>query len=101
MKNRATVSTQHLVTLVREKLGISKKDAEEIVSTTIDSIVELLVDKGAIQINNLGTLRVTERPARVGINPSTQDKIMIEKSKSVNLRPSVTLKRKVNDKDPK
>ena len=99
MKNRATVSTQHLVTLVREKLNVSKKDAEEIVATTIDSMVELLVEQGAIQVNGLGTLRVTERPARIGVNPATQEKIMIEKTKSINLRPSITLKRAVNKTD--
>lgn len=99
--NRATVSTQNLVTAVREKLNISKKEAEQMVTTCIESMVELLVDKGAIQVNGLGTLRVTERPARVGINPGTGEKIMIESSKSVSLRPSITLKRLVNDEDNK
>lgn len=66
-----------LVAVVAEKTGITKKEAERIVSATVDTITETLAKGEKVQISGLGAFEVKEREARVGRNPRTKQAIEI------------------------
>jgi DNA-binding protein HU-beta len=65
-------------------LDITKKSATEIIELVFDDIKETL-GKG-------GKFEVKVRKARIGINPSTKEKINIEASKSASFKASKALK---------
>lgn len=66
-----------LVAVVAEKTGITKKEAERIVSATVDTITETLAKGEKVQISGLGAFEVKEREARMGRNPRTKQAIEI------------------------
>ena len=66
-----------LVAAVAEKTGLTKKDAERVVSTTIETITETLVKGEKVQISGFGNFEVKAREARVGRNPRTKETIQI------------------------
>ena len=89
-------TTADLQALVGDKLQLAKKsEAKAVVDAVVESISELLKQKGHLQINDLGILRVRERPAREGINPKTGAKIAVGASKSVSFKASSSLKKVV------
>ena len=67
-----------LVTLVAERLPyLTRKDAETIVDTIFDSMIEGLAQGDRIEIRGFGSLSVKHRPAREGRNPKTGERVHI------------------------
>lgn len=81
-----------LVAAVSEKSGISKKDAERVVSATFDIITAELAKGEKVQISGFGAFEVKEREARVGRNPRTKEAIEIPASKAPAFKASKALK---------
>ena len=66
-----------LVALVAEKTGLTKKDSEKAVKATFEAVTEALVKGEKVQLVGFGSFEVKERPAHMGINPATKEKIEI------------------------
>ena len=81
-----------LVAVVAEKSGLTKKDAERVVSATFETITAELVKGEKVQISGFGIFEVKEREARVGRNPRTKEAIEIPASKAPAFKASKTLK---------
>ena len=81
-----------LVAAVAEKSGLSKKDAERVVSATFETITAQLTKGEKVQISGFGIFEVKEREARVGRNPRTKEAIEIPASKVPAFKASKALK---------
>lgn len=81
-----------LVAAVSEKSGITKKDAERVVSATFETITAQLMKGQKVQISGFGIFEVKAREARVGRNPRTKEAIEIPASKAPAFKASKTLK---------
>ena len=86
-----------LVAVVAEKSGITKKDAERVVSATFETITAQLMKGEKVQISGFGVFEVKEREARVGRNPRTKEAIEIPASKAPAFKPSKALKDTVSE----
>lgn len=62
-------------------IGITKKQAEEALNATIDAITVTLKKGDSVTLVGFGTFKVVKRAARVGINPSTREKMKIAAKK--------------------
>lgn len=81
-----------LVAAVAEKSGLTKKDAERVISATFETITTQLKAGEKVQISGFGIFEVKEREARVGRNPRTKEAIEIPASKAPAFKASKTLK---------
>ena len=81
-----------LIAIVAEKSGITKKDAERVVSATFETITAQMKKGEKVQISGFGIFEVKEREARVGRNPRTKEAIQIPASKVPAFKASKTLK---------
>ena len=81
-----------LVAAVAEKTGLTKKDAERVVSATVDTVIENLVKGEKVQISGFGIFEVKGREARVGRNPRTRESIEIPATKLPAFKASKALK---------
>ena len=81
-----------LVAAVAEKSGLTKKDAERVVSATFDTITAQLTKGEKVQISGFGIFEVKKREARVGRNPRTKEAIEIPASNAPVFKPSKALK---------
>lgn len=70
-----------LISVVAEKTGFSKKDADKAVAAVIGGISEALAKGEKIQLVGFGTFEVRARAAREGKNPATGAKIKIPATK--------------------
>ena len=86
-----------LVAVVAEKSGITKKDAERVVSATFETITAQLMKGEKVQISGFGIFEVKKREARVGRNPRTKEAIEIPASKAPAFKPSKALKDTVSE----
>ena len=70
-----------LISAVAASAEVSKKDAEAVVSATLDTITEALKSGEKVQLVGFGSFEVKARAARNGRNPKTKESIEIPASK--------------------
>ncbi len=70
-----------LINVVSEAAEVSKKDAEVVITATLDAIPDALKEGEKVQLVGFGSFEVKARAARVGRNPKTKEPIEIPASK--------------------
>jgi integration host factor subunit alpha len=85
-----------IVDRIYEKVGLSKKEAQEIIEIIIDTITETLKEGETVKITGFGTFTVRKKAPRKGRNPKTGEEVEISARRVVSFRPSNILKEKVN-----
>ncbi len=81
-----------LIAVTAEKAGMTKKDAERVVSAALDTIIAELTAGNRVQLAGFGIFETKTRQARTGRNPKTKEAIEIPASTSVAFKASKTLK---------
>lgn len=81
-----------IVSEVYEKVGLSKKEATDIVETVLDSIKETLKAGETVKIAGFGNFVIREKGSRKGRNPKTGENIEITPRKVVTFKPSMIFK---------
>ncbi len=69
-----------LINVVSEAAEVSKKDAEAVITATLDAISDALKEGEKVQLVGFGSFEVKKRAARVGRNPKTKEPIEIPAS---------------------
>ena len=91
----AVLTLKHMAAEIAETYEMPKKQAEEILGEFIDLIGANLRKGQKIRIAGLGILQVRNRPARMGRNPATGERIKIKASKKVAFRVAKDLKESI------
>lgn len=84
---------------VSEKVGISKRDAEEIIDLVLDTIKARLKNGEQVKIARFGNFIVRNKRPRKGRNPRTGEEIGITPRKVVTFRASQVFKSYVNGQE--
>ena len=84
--------TKDLIGMIAETVGISKKDTEQMLSTTNAIIRENLMAEKAIQLQGLGTLEIKERPARTVVHPKTGERTEVPRKNQLVFKPVSNIK---------
>ena len=69
-----------LINSVAVSTGVSKKEAEAVISATFEAITAALQEGDKVQLVGFGSFEVKKRAARVGRNPKTKESIEIPAS---------------------
>ncbi len=81
-----------LIAAVAEKTGLTKKDAERVVSTTFETVTATIKKGEKVSVSGFGIFEVKTREARIGRNPRTKEEIKIPATKLPAFKASKTLK---------
>jgi len=81
-----------LVEIIFEKVGLSKKEAQDIVEIIFDTIKQSFVDGESVKIPSFGTFNVRKKAARRGRNPQTGEELTISPRKVLTFKASNQLK---------
>lgn len=81
-----------LIAAAAEHSGVSKKDAERVLSTALDTISAALEKGDKVQLSGFGIFEAKERQARVGRNPHTKEPIDIPATRVPVFKASKVLK---------
>jgi len=81
-----------LVDAIFEKIGLSKKEALEIVELLFDTMKQSFVEGESVKLSGFGTFNVRKKNARRGRNPKTGEDLEITPRKTITFRSSNQLK---------
>ena len=93
---KKNVTRKELAISVNEKLGVSQRNAAEIVDTVFSTMKETMVKGESIKLVQFGTLSVRDKAPRRGRNPRTGESMIITKRQMVSFRPSKRLRERLN-----
>ncbi len=85
-----------LVEEVANQSELTKKDAEVIVQTVLDSITESLQRGEKIELRGFGSFRIRNRSSRQGRNPKTGSAVSVPAKKVPYFKPGKEIKDLVN-----
>ena len=86
-----------LTTAMAEQAGISNKDAEKALKAFTDVVTDELKKGGKVQLVGFGTFEVSERAAREGRNPQTNEPLQLPASKAPKFKAGKALKDMLNE----
>lgn len=87
-----TVTLKQLAAEIAEDHGLPRKQADAVLSGTVELMVRHLKKGDRVRIGGLGILQVKKRAARMGRNPATGEAMRIKASKKVAFRAAKDLK---------
>jgi len=85
-----------LVETVAINSDLSKRDAEVIVQTVLDSIVDSLKSGEKIELRGFGSFRLRERSSREGRNPKTGETVFVPAKRVPYFKPGKELRELIN-----
>ena len=91
------MSRESLVQAMIHDLGLSGKDAQDAMTLVFNELTDCLADNGTADIAGFGKFVLFHRKERMGINPVTGERIVIEASEFPKFKPSATLKKRCNE----
>ena len=91
------MTKSELITLLSDKFSqLVHKDAELSVKTIIDSLGNTLSKGDRVEIRGFGSFSLNHRPARLGRNPKTGEKVSVPEKFVPHFKPGKELKIKVD-----
>jgi integration host factor subunit alpha len=93
---KKNVTRKELALAVNEKLGVSQRNASEMVDTIFSTMKDTLINGESLKLVQFGTLSVRDKAPRRGRNPRTGESMIITKRKMVSFRPSKRLRERLN-----
>ncbi|ADZ91730.1 integration host factor subunit alpha [Marinomonas mediterranea] len=93
----ASLTKADLAENLVETIGLTKKDAKDLVEGFFQVIRESLVDREQVKLSGFGNFEVREKSQRPGRNPKTGEEIPITARTVVTFRPGQKLKAKVEN----
>jgi len=85
-----------LIEAMAEEAGLTKADAGRALDAFVKTVTKELKGKGKVSLIGFGTFKTSERAARVGRNPMTNEKVNIAARTAVSFKPGASLKEEVN-----
>jgi len=85
-----------LVASMATQTGATKKMAADMLDALLDAITGELMKGGSVTLTGFGTFRISNRAARMGVNPATGERIKIKASKAAVFKAGKKLKEAVN-----
>jgi len=88
-----------LVEEVARAAQLSKKQAEVVVHTFFDTIVEALRTGTKVELRGFGSFRIRQRGARLGRNPKTGDRVSVPPKRIPYFKPGKELRAVLNESE--
>lgn len=74
-----------------------QRDVENIVNTILDKVVEALSNGDRVELRGFGAFSVKSRPARIGRNPRTGEKVPVDEKYVPFFKTGKEMRERLND----
>ena len=81
--------------LIARKLEITDLLAKQIVKEVFDSIIDIVIKEGRLEMRNFGVFSIRERKPRKARNPKTGAQVMLSARKVMVFKPGCNVKKKL------
>ena len=90
------MNRQQIVDAVASEVGVTKKLAEDVINSFLNTVQEDVSSGNKVQLMGFGSWELKERAQRVGKNPRTGEKVIVPACKSPVFKPAKVWKDECN-----
>jgi integration host factor subunit beta len=90
------MNRSELIEVLSEEVGLTKKNADDIVDVIFDSMSQAFVNGERIEIRGLGSFAVKQYDGYTGRNPKTREKVQVPSKKLSFFKVGKDLKKRVD-----
>lgn len=72
------IKSELVQVIAEQNPHLYQRDVEKIVNTILDTIADALADGDRVELRGFGAFSVKHREGRIGRNPRTGDKVVVE-----------------------
>ena len=94
---RINLTKKEIINSLYMQLGFSKKILENILEDFLDILLKELIKNKKVKISKFGTFILKNKKSRIGRNPKTLEKKIIQERNVILFRPSRELKKYINE----
>ena len=91
-KDKSTLTKAELADLLCEQVGLSKREAKDMVEAFFHEIRAALEEGDSVKLSGFGNFQLRDKPQRPGRNPKTGEEIPITARRVVTFHASQKLK---------
>lgn len=91
-----TITRADVAETIYEKIGLSRKDSNDILDMILDEIVQELSAGNDVKLSSFGTFALRNKKARAGRNPKTGVEAEISPRRVISFKPSQTMRKIIN-----
>ena len=91
-----TITRADIADSICEEIGLSRKDAGDILDMVIDEIKTELVKGNDVKLSSFGTMSLRKKNPRIGRNPKTGVEAEISARTVISFKPSQNLRKSIN-----
>lgn len=84
-----------LINALSEETALSKADVARVLDTFVRIVERALANGEKVQWSGFGTFNISKRPARMGINPATKERISLPETIVPKFKPAKNLRDQV------
>jgi integration host factor subunit beta len=96
MKGVMSMNKLELIQVIKDRTGLTKQDATNIVKLFFDSLTEAMIRGDRIEIRGLCSFFIKEYAGYTGRNPKTGKKVMVPAKRLPFFKPGKELKERVD-----
>jgi len=93
-----TLSKDHLVSSIGNRLGISRFESSRIIEAVLETVKSSLSDGEDVLISGFGKFIVKEKAARRGRNPQTGQDLTLEPRRVITFKCASVMRDRINGK---
>ena len=91
-----TVTRADVAETICKVVGLSRKDASDILDNVLDEVVQGLVNGKDVKLSSFGTFSLRNKNSRIGRNPKTGVEAEISPRRVISFKPSQTMRKIIN-----
>ena len=80
---------------IAKMTGMRESDALRVFHMLLNSIMDVLVIEGRIELRNFGVFEVRKRPARKALNPRTGERVFVPAKRFIRFKPGKLMQENV------
>jgi integration host factor subunit beta len=96
MKGAMSMNKLELIQVIKDRTGLTKQDATNIVKLFFDSLTEAMIKGDRVEIRGLCSFFIKEYAGYTGRNPKTGKKVMVPAKRLPFFKPGKELKERVD-----
>ena len=96
VKNKKNLVKKDIVNKINSIIGLPLNLTNEIIDDIIDFSINILIREKKINIKNFGSFNISLKKQRVGRNPMTKEKFIINERNTIKFKASNSLKKNIN-----
>ena len=89
------LTKKDIVKRISDKSGLTQLKTKEVVQSTLDAIIEILVETGRLELRNFGVFQVKTRKARRARNPRSGQEVFVSAKRVVSFKPGRVMLQKL------